>query len=126
MKDCTKEELRNLKTGFRDEYIYEIVNKINNKTFDLQSIDTMNTNDALAYLMNNKGIGEKVASCILLFGYARFDVFPIDTWIKKYMLENYNIKTIKGIKKYSIDHYGENCGLVLQYMFNAKRNKNES
>ena len=31
--------------------------------------------------------------------------------------------TIKGIKKYSIDHYGENCGLVLQYMFNAKRNK---
>ena len=86
----------------------------------------MNTNDALAYLMNNKGIGEKVASCILLFRYARFDVFPIDTWIKKYMLENYNIKTIKGIKKYSIDHYGENCGLVLQYMFNAKRNKNES
>ncbi len=76
--------------------------------------------------MNNKGIGEKVASCILLFGYARFDVFPIDTWIKKYMLENYNIKTIKEIKKYSIDHYGENCGLALQYMFNAKRNKNES
>ena len=30
------------------------------------------------------------------------------------------------IKKYSIDHYGENCGLALQYMFNAKRNKNES
>ena len=60
MRDCTKEELRNLKTGFRDEYIYEIVNKINNKTFDLQNIDTMNTNDALAYLMNNKGIGEKV------------------------------------------------------------------
>lgn len=126
MRDCTKEELRNLKTGFRDEYIYEIVNKINNKTFDLQNIDTMNTNDALAYLMNNKGIGEKVASCILLFGYARFDVFPIDTWIKKYMLENHNIKTIKEIKKYSIDHYGENCGLALQYMFNAKRNKNES
>ena len=126
MRYCNKEELRNLKTGFRDEYIYEIVNKINNKTFDLQNIDTMNTNDALAYLMNNKGIGEKVASCILLFGYARFDVFPIDTWIKKYMLENHNIKTIKEIKKYSIDHYGENCGLALQYMFNAKRNKNES
>lgn len=42
------------------------------------------------------------------------------------MLENHNIKTIKEIKKYSIDHYGENCGLALQYMFNAKRNKNES
>ena len=41
----------------------------------------------------NKGIGEKVASCILLFSYCRLDVFPIDTWVKKFMKEKYNIDT---------------------------------
>lgn len=123
MKNCTKEELRNLKTGFRDEYIYEIVNKINNNTFDLNKIDTLTTENALKYLMENKGIGEKVASCVLLFAYSRFDVFPIDTWVKKYMKENYNINTFREIKKYSLEHYGKNCGLAIQYMFHSMRNK---
>lgn len=123
MKNCTKEELRNLKTGFRDEYIYEIVNKINNDLFDLNHINDLNTEEALKYLMNNKGIGEKVASCILLFAYSRFDVFPIDTWVKKYMKENYNIDKVSDIKKFSIEHYNENCGLAIQYMFHFMRNK---
>lgn len=123
MKNCTKEELRNLKTGFRDEYIYEFVNKINNNLFDIESINNMNTIDAMNYLMNNKGIGEKVSSCILLFSYSRFDVFPIDTWVKKYMKEKHNIEGIKNIKEFSIKNYKEYCGLAIQYMFNSKRNK---
>ncbi|MCM1371025.1 MAG: 8-oxoguanine DNA glycosylase [Clostridium sp.] len=123
MKDCTKEELRNLKTGFRDEYIYEIVNKINSKDFDLEKIDEMTSNEALDYLMSNKGIGLKVASCILLFAYSRFDVFPIDTWVKKYMLDNYNINTVSKIKKYSEEHYSNYSGLIIQYMFHSSRNK---
>ena len=61
----------------------------------------MNTKDALNYLMTNKGIGEKVASCILLFAYTRYDVFPIDTWVKKYMKEKYNIKVSKEIENYT-------------------------
>ena len=123
MKDCTKEDLRSLKTGFRDEYIYEIVNKINSNEFDLENIDKLTTEQALNYLMKNKGIGQKVASCILLFAYSRFDVFPIDTWVKKYMLENYNIKSVKEIKNYSEEHYGQNSGIAIQYMFHTMRNK---
>ena len=123
MKDCTKEQLRTLKTGFRDEYIYEIVNRINDNLFNINSINDMNTKEAMDYLMNNKGIGEKVSSCILLFGYSKFDVFPIDTWVKKYMKDNYNIEGIKNIKDFSINNYKEYSGLAIQYMFNSRRNK---
>lgn len=122
MKDCTKEILRSLKTGFRDEYIYQIVNRINNNEFNLDNINNLSTKDALNYLMENKGIGEKVASCILLFAYSRFDVFPIDTWVKKYMKENYNITDIKKIKEFFNDRYNDYCGLVIQYIFNYNRN----
>lgn len=123
MKNCTKEELRKLKTGFRDSYIYEIVNKINNKELDLDLIDEMNSEEALEYLKQNKGIGDKVASCILLFSYFKSDVYPIDTWVKKYMLDTYKIDNIKEIREFSKQKYKEYCGLVIQYMFHIKRNK---
>lgn len=125
LKNVSIDEYRECKVGFRDKYIYEIVNKINNKEFDIDSIDNMKSDDALIYLMNNKGIGEKVASCILLFGYHRFDVFPIDTWVKKYMKEKYNLEKVKDIREYMKRKYNDICGLVIQYIFHYNRNKSD-
>ena len=124
--DVSVDDYRKLKCGFRDRYIYEVVKNINDKNIDLDLIDKMNSIDALNYLMQNKGIGEKVASCILLFAYSRYDVFPIDTWVKKYMKDKYNITSIKEIKKYAYNKYKNNCGLVIQYMFHYKRNKKKN
>jgi len=124
LSKCDIETLRNCKTGFRDKYIYEFVQKIINKEFDINLIDNMNSKDALNYLMTLNGVGEKVASCILLFGYHRFDVFPIDTWVKKYMKDKYNIEGIDNIRNFTYDKYKELSGIAIQYMFHYKRNKN--
>ena len=75
------------------------------------------------YLISFKGIGMKVASCILLFAYQKFDVYPIDTWVKKFMKEDYNIEGEKNIKEFAFNTYKEYSGLAIQYMFNYKRNK---
>ena len=125
LKNATIEDYRNLKCGFRDKYIYEIVKNINEKNIDLDSIEEMNSEDALKYLMKNKGIGEKVASCILLFAFARFDVYPIDTWVKKYMKDTYDITDVKKIREFTKEKYNENSGLIIQYMFHFKRNKED-
>ncbi|MBR2997524.1 MAG: hypothetical protein IKF37_00415 [Bacilli bacterium] len=119
LKKLSIEDFRNLKCGFRDKYLYEFIHS----DFDINSLDNMNSKDALDILISMKGIGEKVASCILLFGYHRFDVFPIDTWVKKYMKDEYNIDTVKDIREFSKSRYKEYSGLVIQYMFNYKRNK---
>lgn len=124
LKEVTIEEYRNCKAGFRDKYLYEIISKINKNDFDINSIEKMNSKDALEYLMKNNGIGEKVASCILLFGYHRFDVFPIDTWVKKYMKQKYNLEKVPEIRKFMQEKYNENCGLIIQYIFNYSRNVN--
>ena len=87
-------------------------------------IDSLNTEEALQYLINFKGIGMKVASCILLFSYQRFDVYPVDTWVKKFMEDNYDIVGEKNIREYCKKTYGEYSGLAIQYMFNSKRNMN--
>lgn len=119
LKNVTIEDFRNLKTGFRDKYLYNFINS----NIDLNSIDNMNSKEALDYLMSIKGIGEKVASCILVFAYSRYDVFPIDTWVKKYMKDTYNIEGVKNIRTFAIDKYDKYSGLVIQYMFHYKRNK---
>lgn len=123
LKEVTEEEYRNCKVGFRDKYIYQIISKLNNNQFDINLIYDMDTNKALEYLMSNVGIGPKVASCILLFAYQRYDVFPIDTWVKKIMKDRYNIEGEKNIRKFAKDTYGNYSGLAIQYLFNESRNK---
>lgn len=123
LKNVSQADFRDCKAGFRDKYIYDFVQKVSNNLFDLSLIDSMNSDEALNYLMSNRGIGEKVASCILLFGYHRFDVFPIDTWVKKYMKDNYGIVKVNEIRSLLSSLYNENCGLFIQYIFNYSRNK---
>jgi len=121
LKEVTIEDLNSFKLGFRSKYIYEFVNKFNDEL--IEYVRLLNTEDAIKYLMTYKGIGLKVASCIMLFAYKRFDVFPIDTWVKKYMIDNYNLSNVKDIEKYTKEKYGKYSGLVIQYFFNSKRNK---
>ena len=119
IKDISVEELRSIGLGFRDKYIRDFLDKYDS----LKEIDKLSTKDALDKLMSVKGIGLKVASCILLFGYKRLDVFPIDTWVKHYMHDNYNLKEDqKVIEKYINEKYKEYSGLVIQYMFHYNRN----
>lgn len=115
-------DFRECKVGFRDKYLYEIVKSIKENKLDINSIYEMNSEDALKYLINFKGIGNKVASCILLFAYQKFDVYPIDTWVKKFMFDEYGIKEETKIREYTKKIYKEYSGLAIQYMFNYKRN----
>ena len=119
LKNVSAEEFRKIGVGFRDKYIRNYLDYYN----ELLELDKMDTSDALEKLMNVKGIGLKVASCILLFGYKRLDVFPIDTWVKKYISDNYNIKNDqKSIENFAKNNFKEYSGLVIQYMFHSKRN----
>ena len=123
LKTLSTLDFRKCKVGFRDKYLYEIMRSIENNLLDIESIYNMNSEDSLKYLVSFKGIGNKVASCILLFAYQKFDVYPIDTWVKKFMKEDYNIEGEQNIKKFTYDTYKEYSGLAIQYMFNYKRNK---
>lgn len=119
LKELTEEDFRKYGVGFRDKYLVDFLNKYNN----IKNIDNLSTKDAIDLLMSVKGIGLKVASCILLFGYKRMDVFPIDTWVRQYICSNYNIKDdIKAIKEFAKNNFGKYSGLVIQYMFHVERN----
>ncbi len=120
LKKLSLKDFTDLKVGFRDKYLYDFLNKYDS----LNNISTLNTNDALKELMKVKGIGLKVASCILLFGYRRLDTFPIDTWVKQNISLNYDIKNDqRSIYEFAMKQYGEYSGLAIQYLFHSQRNK---
>ena len=122
LKNLKEEDFKKYGVGFRDKYLVDFLNKYDT----LNDLDKLSTKDALNKLMTVKGIGLKVASCILLFGYKRLDVFPIDTWVKQYISLNYNIKNDqKSIEKFAKENFKEYSGLVIQYMFHTMRNKED-
>ena len=119
------QDIQKLKIGFRDKYILSAIVFLKNNRDFVSKINSMNTNEALTYLMQIKGIGMKVASCILLFGFARFDTFPIDTWVIKFVKDFYDFDgNSKQVKKFLEEKFDENIGLCIQYMFHYNRNIN--
>ena len=80
--------LRALKVGFRAPYIMDAALKAASGSLDFSQISSLATKDAEKALCAVKGIGPKVADCALLFGFSKYDAFPIDVWIKR-VIEKY-------------------------------------
>lgn len=122
LKNLEAEDFRKCSVGFRDKYIEAIVRVVNNDSTYLDKFINMDTGSSFELLQREKGIGQKVASCILLFAYQKFDVFPIDTWVKKVMKEKYGIEGEKNIRNQAKKVYGDYSGIAIQYMFHYGRN----
>lgn len=85
----TPETLAPVRAGFRTKYILDAAQKVSDGTLNLDEIAHMPLDEARKQLMTVKGVGPKVAECILLYGFHRLDAFPIDTWIKKILCRYY-------------------------------------
>ena len=122
-------DLRKLGLGFRDIRIYETTKLIKDGIIDLEILHKQKDTDALREeLLKLSGVGPKVADCILLFStLKRFDVFPIDVWVRRVMNDLYikNKNENKVSKKQILDianiKFGDICGLAQQYLFYWKR-----
>ena len=113
---------KELGAGYRDKYLIETAKAVANG-FDLEEIDNLSADKANKKLCELMGVGPKVADCILLFGYHKQDVFPVDTWVKKIYqdLTHKKEENNKKIRKELLEIYGDNAGYAQQYLFFNKR-----
>lgn len=131
LKDVTVQDYRNLGLGFRDIRLYETTHMILNKEVDLEKLKkNPNTQEVRNELLKLSGVGPKVADCILLFSdLKRFDVFPIDVWVRRVMNDLYikepdetKVSKVK-IEKLAEEKFGKFKGLAQQYLFYWRREK---
>ena len=113
MKGTTEEELRGLGVGFRAPFILDAIEKRD----ILDTLDGLSYEEAEKRLMEIKGIGPKVASCILIFSYQRREGFPVDVWMKKVLSEYYPGKDPSYVHPYE--------ALSQQYLFSWIRAKDQ-
>ena len=129
LSKASVEDLRALGLGFRDVRVYETTKKILNKEVDLNKLtEEKDTEKVREKLLTLPGVGPKVADCILLFStLKRFEVFPIDVWVRRVMNDLYiknpdETKVNKReIEKLAKEKYGNLAGLAQQYLFYWKR-----
>ena len=112
----TESELRTiLRCGYRAPYILAAARAVASGSLDLDSLYTLPSKKAKAALMTLPGIGEKVASCILLFGFGKFDVFPVDVWMRR------TVNTLYGKGFDPSAAFGAYAGIAQQYLFYQAR-----
>lgn len=120
--DADISKIRKCKLGFRAEYLKKSAQKIVADSFDPNGLREMPYREAKKYLTSLSGIGEKVADCILLFGAAKMDAFPVDTWIRKAISELYGTPDNPDkIREFAAQKFGAHAGFAQQLIFAAKR-----
>lgn len=85
INSLTLEDLSVIKAGFRDKYILDAAEKFVSGEISYDKLLNMSAVDAKKMLMTIKGVGNKVADCIVLFGLSKCESFPVDVWIKRIM-----------------------------------------
>ena len=106
-----------MKTGFRAKYIYDASSRVLSGELMLDTVRGEDTESAIDRLCEVKGIGRKVASCALLFGFGKYDAFPIDVWMKR-VAEKYFGDEAETLSSRT---FGDYAGIAQQYLFYYER-----
>ena len=111
----TEKDLEPLRCGYRAPYILNAARAVAGGSLDLEALAGGTPDEAVAALKSLSGVGDKVARCAVLFGLHMLDAFPVDTWIKKAVAENYG-------KAFNPAVFSPYAGIAQQYMFHYARN----
>ncbi len=119
LSECSLEQIGECRAGYRCEYIHATAAEVAKTGYDYERLSGMDTDEARKELLRFKGVGNKVADCALLYGGIKYDVFPVDVWVKRVMEELY-FKREAGfpeIQLFASERFGRYAGYAQQYLF---------
>jgi N-glycosylase/DNA lyase len=122
----TEAELRACKMGFRAPSLLTAARKIAEGKFDLEKIRRLDYTEARAELMKLRGVGGKIADCVLLFAYGFDSAFPVDVWIERALQKLYFPRrraSEQRLRRFAATHFGPHAGYAQQYLFHYMRTK---
>lgn len=114
VSELTEADLAPLRCGYRAPYIISAAKAVASGKLDLDALSGGDIIEAKRALTAMKGIGEKVANCVILFSLRIPGAFPIDVWMKKALAEHYP-------GGFDPSVFGDDAGLAQQYMFYYQR-----
>jgi N-glycosylase/DNA lyase len=122
----TEAQLRGCKMGFRAPHLLIAAQQIAEGKFNLEKIRKLNYSEARMELMKLRGVGKKIADCVLLFAYGFDSAFPVDVWIERALQKLYFPRrpaSEKRMRHFAATHFGPHSGYAQQYLFHYMRTK---
>lgn len=136
LANATNTELLSCGLGFRARYVKEAARAVDSGRMDFEEMRRSDYGSSLETLKGIRGIGNKVADCILLFSLDKLESFPIDRWTQR-ILQKYYPKIFDGTggktlteKKYAnlhekiVQYFGPFAGYSQQFLFKLERDLN--
>ena len=122
LAETTESELRECKLGFRASNLLACAVAIAAGEFDLEALAYESTAVARDRLCSLRGVGRKVANCVLLFAYERLDVVPVDIWIARVLQAMHKRSaSLIELEEFSNRQFGPYAGYIQQYLFHHAR-----
>jgi N-glycosylase/DNA lyase len=106
--------------GYRAAYVKDAANSVMTSAkdgmclIDARFAADQSVEDIISRLKQIKGVGDKVANCVALFGLHKIDAFPRDVWINRIIQERY-------AGRFHLGGLQDIGGIVQQYMFFYER-----
>ena len=122
----TEAELRACKMGFRAPHLLAAARRIADGKFDLEQLRHLTLTEARGELMTLRGVGGKIADCVLLFAYGFDGAFPVDVWVERALREFFfpsRRVSDKRLRHFAATHFGPHAGHAQQYLFHYIRTK---
>lgn len=104
------ERLNACSLGYRSEYVSAASRMVDGGALDLGAIGKLGDEELMGALLSVRGVGVKVAGCVMLFGYHRLAAFPRDVWINRIIDSEYG-------GSFDAEPYKGYAGVIQQYMF---------
>ncbi|MCG3175756.1 MAG: hypothetical protein MOGMAGMI_00689 [Candidatus Omnitrophica bacterium] len=121
---CHERTLRDIGLGYRAPYLQRSATYVANNPHALETIRSADFEEARALVSSYPGIGPKVADCVLLYGFGRYEAFPVDVWMLRVMRSLYfKGRRVSGERVYreAQKRWGKWAGYVQQYLFHGAR-----
>ena len=120
----TERKLRSLGLGYRAPYLKATARLIVEGKLPLEQLARVEYAATKAALLACEGVGDKVADCVALFGFEKYEAFPIDVWMERAMRYYFRHRkmTRKGLHEYAQRHFGPYAGYAQQYLYHYVRN----
>ncbi|WP_315071391.1 DNA glycosylase [uncultured Clostridium sp.] len=141
IKDATLEEIQETGASFRSKYLIDTIKNIYNSVkeenlklneenpylkYNLDYIKRLSDDECHDALQEFKGVGSKVADCIMLFSMEKTSAFPVDVWVKRAMIHFYGAEdsSLNKIRIFARNKFEKLSGFAQQYLFYyARENK---
>jgi N-glycosylase/DNA lyase len=123
---ASESELRACKMGFRAPHLLLAARQVAEGKCDLHRLRLLPYVEARAALTQLRGVGGKIADCVLLFAFGFDGAFPVDVWVERALRELYFPRRRIGdkrLRQFAATHFGPHAGYAQQYLFHYMRTK---